>query len=128
MAHHILRSRAALALAGVLLLGAGSGFSKPQKTGAGASVVDALSRLTPAQRSEYIQGLRSIEQSRSTERLQQLDQAQTCLGKAANPAAVKSCWQTFNSAGQKSRSEQAQQHQALAERLGLPAADKKKSQ
>ena len=124
-------TRAGLALAGALLLGSGSGWSQstPASPPAKAQLLlEALARLTPAQRSEYIQGLRSIEQSRSTERLQQLDQAQTCLGKAANPAAVKSCWQTFNSAGQKSRSEQAQQQQALAERLGLPASDKKKSQ
>ena len=126
MAHRLLRSRAALALAGVLLLGAGSGFSKPQKAGGGSPLVDALSRLTPAQRSEYVQGLRSIEQSRSSERLQQLDQAQSCLAQAANPTAVKSCWQNFASASQKSRAEQAQQQQALAERLGLPAAGKKK--
>jgi hypothetical protein len=126
MAQRLLRSRAALALAGVLLLGAGSGFSKPQKAGGGSPMVDALSRLTPAQRSEYIQGLRSIEQSRSSERLQQLDQAQTCLAQAANPTAVKSCWQSFASASQKSRAEQAQQQQALAERLGLPAGGKKK--
>ncbi|MFM9101606.1 MAG: hypothetical protein ACKOPS_09810, partial [Cyanobium sp.] len=39
-----------------LLLGAGSGFSKPQKAGGASPLVDALSRLTPAQRSEYIQG------------------------------------------------------------------------
>ncbi len=126
MAQRLLRSRAALALAGVLLLGAGSGFSKPQKAGGGSPMVDALSRLTPAQRSEYIQGLRSIEQARSSERLQQLDQAQTCLGQAANPTAVKSCWQSFASASQKSRAEQAQQQQALVERLGLPAGGKKK--
>jgi hypothetical protein len=126
MAHRLLRSRVALALSGALLLGAGSAFSKPPKAGAGSPMVDALSRLTPAQRSDYIQGLRGIEQSRSSERLQQLDQAQTCLGQAANPTAVKSCWQTFASASQKSRAEQAQQQQALAERLGLPAAGKKK--
>lgn len=126
MAQRLLRSRAALALAGVLLLGAGSGFSKPQKASGASPLVDALSRLTPAQRSEYIQGLRSIEQARSSERLQQLDQAQSCLAQAANPTAVKSCWQSFASASQKSRAEQAQQQQALVERLGLPAGGKKK--
>ncbi len=126
MAQRLLRSRAALALAGVLLLGAGAGFSKPQKAAGGGAQVDALSRLTTAQRSEYIQGLRSIEQSRSSERLQHLDQVQTCLGQASTPTAVKSCWQTFVSASQKSRAEQAQQWQALSERLGLPAAGKKK--
>jgi hypothetical protein len=126
MAHRLLRSRVALALSGALLLGAGSAFSKPPKAGAGSPMVDALSRLTPAQRSEYIQGLRGIEQSRSSERLQQLDQGQTCLAQAANPTAVRSCWQSFASASQKSRAEQAQQQQALAERLGLPAVGKKK--
>ncbi len=128
MAHRLLRSRLALALSGALLLSAGSAFSKPPKAGAGnlSPMVDALSRLSPAQRSEYIQGLRGIEQSRSSERLQQLDQAQTCLGKAANPTAVKSCWQSFASGSQKTRAEQAQQQQALAERLGLPVGAKKK--
>jgi hypothetical protein len=126
MAPRLLRSRLALALSGALLLGAGSAFSKPPKAGGASPMLDALSRLTPAQRSEYIQGLRSIEQSRSSERLQQLDQAQSCLGQAANPTAVKSCWQSFASASQKSRAEQAQQQQALAERLGLPAGGKKK--
>ena len=128
MAHRLLRSRLALALSGALLLSAGSAFSKPPKAGSGnlSPMVDALSRLTPAQRSEYIQGLRGIEQSRSSERLQQLDQAQTCLGQAANPTAVKSCWQSFASASQKTRAEQAQQQQDLAERLGLPTGGKKK--
>ena len=128
MARPTLCSRAALALAGVLLLGAGAGpgFSKPQKGAAGSPLVDALSRLNPTQRAEYIQGLRGIEESRSSERLQQLDQAQTCLAQAASPTAVKSCWQSFTSAAQKSRAEQAQQQQALAQRLGLPVGGKKK--
>ncbi|MEY3751166.1 MAG: hypothetical protein RLZZ11_1818 [Cyanobacteriota bacterium] len=128
MAHSILRSRAALALAGVLLLGggAGAGFSKPQKEAGAGALVDALSRLTPAQRSEYIQGQRSIEQTRSGERLQQLDQAQTCLAKAGSPTAVTACWKSLTAAAQKSRAEQAQQQQALAQRFGLPAGGKKK--
>jgi hypothetical protein len=130
MAHPTLRSRLALALAGALLLGAGAGagFSKPQKSAGGSPMVDALTRLTPAQRSEYLQGLRSIEDSRSAERLQQIDQAQACLAQAGSPAAVKGCWQSFASGSQKSRAEQAQQQQALAQRFGLPmpAGGKKK--
>jgi hypothetical protein len=128
MAHSILRARAALALAGVLLLGvgAGAGFSKPQKDGGASPLVDALSRLTPAQRSEYIQGQRSIEQTRSTERLQHLDQAQACLANAGSPTAVSGCWKSFMTAAQKSRAEQAQQQQALAQRFGLPEGGKKK--
>ena len=88
--------------------------------------MDALSRLSPTQRMDYIQGLRGIEEARSSERLQHLDQAQACLAKASNPTAVKGCWQGFTSASQKSRAEQVQQQQALAQRLGLPAGDRKK--
>ena len=122
MAHPSLHSRLALALAGALLLGAGAGagFGKPQKSAGGSPLVDALARLTPAQRSEYLQGLRGIEDSRSAERLQQIDQAQTCLAQAGSPTAVKGCWQSFTSGSQKSRAEQAQQQQALAQRFGLP--------
>ena len=126
MAPSLLRSRAALALAGVLLLSAGSGFSKPQKGVVGGPVVDALSRLTPAQRTEYLQGLRSLEESRSTERIQQLDQAQNCLSKAGSPAAVSACWKSLMADSQKSREAQAQQHQALAQRFGLPEGGRKK--
>lgn len=127
MAHPAPCSRLALALAGALLLGAGAGpsFGKPQKAAAGSPLVDALTRLNPTQRSEYLQGLRSIEDSRSAERLQQIDQAQACLAQAGSPTALKSCWQSFTSSSQKSRSEQAQQSQALAQRLGLPAGGKK---
>ena len=126
MAPSILRSRAVLALAGVLVLSAGSGFSKPQKGGVGGPVVDALSRLTPAQRTEYLQGLRSMEETRSAERLQQLDQAQSCLTKAGSPTAVSACWKSLMAESQKSRAAQAQQHQALAQRFGLPEGGKKK--
>lgn len=126
MALSILRSRAALALAGVLLLSAGSGFSKPQKAAAGSPVVDALSRLTPAQRTEYLQGLRSMETSRSAERLQQLDQVQSCLSSAGSPTAVSACWKSLMAEAQKSRTAQAQQQQALAQRFGLPEGGKKK--
>ena len=66
MAHRMLRSRAALALAGVLLLGAGSSLSKPQKADASSPLMDALSRLSPTQRMDYIQGLRGIEEARSS--------------------------------------------------------------
>jgi hypothetical protein len=128
MARPTFCSRAALALTGVLLLGAGAGagFSKPQKSAGGSPLVDALSRLNPTQRAEYIQGLRGIEESRSSERLQQLDQAQSCLAQAGSPTAVKGCWQSFASGSQASRAEQAQQQQALAQRLGLPVGGKKK--
>jgi ribosome-binding protein aMBF1 (putative translation factor) len=88
--------------------------------------VDALSALSPAQRSEYLQGQRSIEETRSSERLQQLTQVQSCLSRQSAPAAQKTCWKTYATALQKSRAQQAQQQQELAKRFGLPEPAKKK--
>jgi hypothetical protein len=126
MALRIVGSRAAIALAGVLLLGGGSGLSKPQKEPAAGGLVEALSALSPAQRSEYLQGQRSIEETRSSERLQQLTQVQSCLSRQSAPAAQKTCWQSYTTALQKSRAQQAQQQQELAKRFGLPEPAKKK--
>ncbi|MFM7651934.1 MAG: hypothetical protein ACKO5M_03255 [Vulcanococcus sp.] len=117
-------SRAVLALAGALLLGSGSGWSQPNPAGQPAkapSMVDALGRLTPAQRTAYIQAQRTLEETRSRERLAQLDQAQRCLAQAGSAPAIKSCMQALNQAGQQSRVQQMQQQQALAQRFGLPA-------
>lgn len=126
MALRIVGSRAAIALAGVLLLGGGSGLSKPQKEPSAGGLVEALSALSPAQRSEYLQGQRSIEETRSSERLQQLTQVQSCLSRQSAPAAQKTCWQSYTTALQKSRAQQAQQQQELAKRFGLPEPAKKK--
>ena len=117
-------SRAGLALAGALLLGSGSGWSQPNPAGRSAKaqpMIDALARLTPAQRSEYIQSQRTLEENRSKQRLAQLDQAQRCLAQASTAPAIKSCMQALNQAGQQLRSQQMQQQQALAQRFGLPA-------
>jgi hypothetical protein len=117
-------TRAGLALAGALLLGSGSGWSQstPASPPAKAQLLlEALARLTPAQRSEYIQAQRSLEQTRSRERLAQLDQAQRCLVQASAAPAIRSCMQALNQAGQQSRAQQMEQQQAIAQRFGLPA-------
>ena len=119
-------SRAGLALAGALLLGSGSGWSQSTPAGRSArpvkaaSMVDALARLTPAQRSDYIQAQRTLEETRSRQRLAQLDQAQRCLAQASTAPAIKSCWQAMAQANQQLRIQQMQQHQAVAQRFGLP--------
>ena len=117
-------SRAGLALAGALLLGSGSGWSQPNPAGhppKAQPMIEALTRLTPAQRSEWIQGQRTLEENRNKQRLAQLDQVQRCLVQAGSAPAVKSCMQVFNQAVQQLRSQQMQQQQALAQRFGLPA-------
>jgi hypothetical protein len=116
-------SRASLALAGVLLLGSGTGWSQPNPQGRpakGQPMIEALSRLTPAQRSAYMQAQRSLEESRSRERLAQLDAADRCLAQASGVPAVKSCWQTLAQGNQQLRAQQMQQQQALAQRFSLP--------
>ena len=123
MARSIHLSRAALALSGVLLLGSGSGWSQPTPQGRhanGQPMVEALTRLTPAQRVDYIQEQRSLEENRSRQRLVQLDEAKRCLSQANGAAAVKTCWQALAQGNQQLRSQQMQQQQALAQRFGLP--------
>jgi hypothetical protein len=110
-------------LAGVLLLGSGTGWSQPNPQGRpakGQPMIEALSRLTPAQRSAYMQAQRSLEESRSRERLAQLDAADRCLAQASGVPAVKSCWQTLALGNQQLRAQQMQQQQALAQRFSLP--------
>ena len=118
------RSRIALSLTGVLLLGAGSGWSQAAPAGPydgqAQPMLEALSSLTPAQRREYLQALRTLEDTRSRARVAQLDQAQRCLAQASAVPAVRSCWQTLASAQKQQRRQQMQQQQALIQRFGLP--------
>lgn len=118
------RSRIALSLTGVLLLGAGSGWSQAEPAGPydgqAQPMLEALSSLTPAQRREYLQALRTLEDTRSRARVAQLDQAQRCLAQASAVPAVRSCWQTLASAQKQQRRQQMQQQQALIQRFGLP--------
>lgn len=116
-------SRAGVALAGALLLGSGSGWSQSTPTSRPAKaqlLPEALVRLTPAQRREYIEGQRSLEENRSRQRLAQLDQAQRCLAQASTAPAIGSCMQALSQAGRRLRVQQMQQQQALAQRYGLP--------
>jgi len=118
-------SRFSLALAGVLLLGSGSGWSQAtsadQRGLQGQPMLEALMRLTPAQRSDYLQALRALEENRSRERAAQLDQAQRCLAPVTAEPAVRNCWQVLARAQQQLRRQQMQQQQALSQRFGLPA-------
>lgn len=122
------RSRIALSLTGVLLLGAGSGWSQsvpagPQQgpnDGQAQPMLEALSSLTPAQRRDYLQALRTLEETRSRAHITQLDQAQRCLAQAGVGPAVRSCWQSLASAQKQLRRQQMQQQQALLQRFGLP--------
>jgi hypothetical protein len=116
-------SRASLALAGVLLLGSGTGWSQgnPQgRPGKGQPMIEALSRLSPTQRSAYLQAQRSLEESRSRERLAQIEAADRCLAQASGLPAIQSCWQTLAQGNQQLRAQQVQQQQALAQRFALP--------
>jgi hypothetical protein len=119
--------RAGLALAGALLLGSGSGWSQSTPTGRAdgpakaQGMLDALARLTPAQRSAYIQELRRLEEIRNRQQLLQLDQVQRCLAQASTAPTIRSCWQAMAQGRHQWRSQQMQQQQALAQRFGLPA-------
>lgn len=119
-------SRVALALAGALLLGSGSGWTQPSPVGGegrparAQPVLDALVRLTPAQRREYVQAQRTLEENRSRQRLAQLDALQRCLVPASTPPAIRRCMQAMNQAAQQLRAQRMEQQQAIAQRFGIP--------
>ena len=83
-------------------------------------MMEALARLTPAQRGDYIKAQRSLEDKRSKQRLVQLDEAQRCLTQASTARSIRSCMQALNQSGRKLREEQLQQQQLIAQRFGLP--------
>jgi len=126
MASVPLRSRCALVLAGVLVLGAGAGPGRTQvqrlepRESRGALLISALSRLSPAERSQYLQAQQSLERQRSSQRLAQLDQAQRCLAQAAAEPAVQGCWRALLSDAQQLRRQDKAQQSQLAQRFGLP--------
>jgi hypothetical protein len=107
------RSRIALSLTGVLLLGAGSGWSQSAPAGPQQGPYDG-------QAQPMLEALRTLEDTRSRTRMAQLDQAQRCLGQASVGPAVRGCWQTLASAQKQQRRQQMQQQQALLQRFGLP--------
>jgi hypothetical protein len=118
-----LLSRAGFALAGALLLGSGSGWSQSipsSRPAKGQLLLDALVRLTPTQRSAYIQAQRTLEVNRSRQRLDQLAQAQRCLAQASMAPAITRCMEALSQSGRQLRVQQMQQQQALAKRYGLP--------
>ena len=120
------RSRGVLLLAGVLLLGAGAGPGRTQvqrlepRDGQGAPLISALARLTPAERSQYLQAQQQLERQRSGQRLAQLDQAQRCLAQAGVEPAVQRCWRDLMRDGQQLRRQEKEQQSQLAQRFGLP--------
>ena len=120
------RSRAAVLLAGVLLLGASAGPGRTQvqrhepREGHGAPLVSALARLNAAEASQYLQAQQQLERQRSGQRLAQLDQAQRCLAQASGEPAVQTCWQALLREGQQLRRQDKEQQSQLAQRYGLP--------
>lgn len=110
------------------MLGTSSGWSQAapagphdgSRDGEAELLLEALSRLSPSQRRDYLQALRTLEDSRSRARLTQLDQTQRCLAQAGAVTAVRSCWQSLARAQKQQRRQQMQQQQALIQRFGLP--------
>ena len=110
------------------MLGTSSGWSQAapaaphdgSRDGEAEPLLEALSRLSPSQRRDYLQALRTLEDSRSRARLTQLDQTQRCLAQAGAVTAVRSCWQSLARAQKQQRRQQMQQQQALIQRFGLP--------
>jgi hypothetical protein len=81
---------------------------------------EALTKLSPQQRRDYVRAQRDLEQRFHSQRLNLLDQSGTCLEQARGQVAVERCLDRLQSGRQQLRREEITLMQDLHQRFGLP--------
>lgn len=129
--------RAQLLLAGTLLvltLGQSGGSALAEDSGKGygrrpnpearaamqRQQAEAMARLSPQQRQQYFAARRQLEQRFSSERLNQLQQAERCLVPARDVAAIERCQQTNRQQAMEFRRDRQRERAELEKRFNLP--------
>ena len=129
--------RAQLLLAGSLLLltlgqsggsalaeDSGKGYGRRPNPEARAAMqrqqAEAMARLSRQQRQQYFAARRQLEQRFSSERLNQLQQAERCLVPARDVAAIERCQQTNQEQAMAFRRAQQREQAELQKRFNLP--------
>ena len=116
------RLRSWPALAALLVLSGGSVLaqqpappSQLQQRGQGwqRQRAEALTKLSPQQRRDYVRAQRDLEQRFHSQRLTLLDQSGTCLEQASGQAAVERCLDRLQSGRKQLRREEMAQLQQL---------------
>ena len=74
---------------------------------------EALTKLSPQQRRDYVKAQRDLEQRFHTQRLTLLDQSGTCLEQARGQVAVERCLERLQSGRMQLRREEMTQLQQL---------------
>jgi hypothetical protein len=82
--------------------------------------VEALTKLSPQQRRDYVRAQRDLEQRFHSQRLTLLDQSGTCLEQAQGQLAVERCLERLQSGRLQLRREEMTLMQELHQRFGLP--------
>jgi hypothetical protein len=81
---------------------------------------EAMARLSPQQRQQYFAARRQLEQRFSSERLNQLQQAERCLVPARDVAAIERCQQTNGTQAMEFRRDWHRERAELQRRFNLP--------
>jgi hypothetical protein len=81
---------------------------------------EAMARLSPQQRQQYFAARRQLEQRFSSERLNQLQQAERCLVPARDVAAIERCQQTNRQQAMEFRRDRQRERAELQKRFNLP--------
>ena len=107
---------------GALLLLAGSQAGDAVAAAGGRQLqqAEALSRLSGREREQYFAARRELEQRRSSQRLEQLQQAERCVVQARSVAAVERCQSTLMEQGRQARRQQMAALGDLQHRFRLP--------
>ena len=82
--------------------------------------LEVFTKMSPAQRQEFFQARRSLEERFYRQRLSQLSQTEGCLGQANGQSGVDACLQTAQQARRDLRNQEMGEWQALNQRFGLP--------
>ena len=81
---------------------------------------EALTKLSPQRRRDYVRAQRDLEQRFHSQRLTLLDQSGTCLEQAQGQLAVERCLERLQSGRLQLRREEMTLMQELHQRFGLP--------
>lgn len=85
---------------------------------------EAMAKLSPLQRQQYFAARRQLVQRQSSQRLDQLQQAERCLVPARDVTAIERCQQTLKRQAMEAHRARMRELAELQERYNLPHSKK----
>jgi hypothetical protein len=87
--------------------------------------LEAFTKMDQAQRHDFFQAQRSLEERFYRQRLSGLNQNERCLDQARGQSAVETCLQTSQQTRRELRRQEMTERQALNQRYGLPTPQRR---